>query len=393
MAAFCALSCTGRMQVPQLLLEPRESRRCVCFGRLPQEPERVSASYGYSALQLGITIPAFAALVATRRRWRHLRIVRFANGTSSGSHCFEVEALEGRGFGAVAARDIAPGELVLSEAPLVTCQPGDWDAVQAQVSALSEDGQEAFFSLHDAYVPDGEPKTLPGIINTNSALVSLSDDTSLVVVCKTLSRFNHSCTPNCEPVYAESIGAQQIYASTSIPAGEELFLSYIDVRAPRAHRQQELSQGYKFQCLCRACVEGDARSDDQRTRMLQLHPDLGDRTNYKDSAKGIRSLTTLMRLYDEEGIHNQAFRRRACDTLFELCKSVKDETTALRWVERACEHAKLGQGLDHENTQSLVEKARDFRSSLGDSAPPREKFVQKALRKKQKVSKSRGFGA
>jgi len=227
---------------------------------------------------MGAATLVVVARAAWRRDGRRTGRVSVKQAVAQSSvACLEVVGIEGKGKGAVAKRDVKPGELIVSEAPLLSFRHNSpMSVVVEQCGMLADDATVAFMDLHDAYVKPGEPKTAEGVLKTNAAEVLMSDNTPLRVLCQTISRFNHSCNPNCEAVWSEEIGQNQVYACIEIKAGEELSLSYIEHRAPREERQEELLEDYKFQCRCSACESADPDCDERRMRMLELHPELGD---------------------------------------------------------------------------------------------------------------------
>lgn len=69
------------------------------------------------------------------------------------------------------------------------------------------------------------------------------------------SIFNHSCRPNASAVY---IGTKQVIrAIASIPAGEQIFIPYMDLQEMRDDRRLRLKQRYFFDCECIRCLAGD----------------------------------------------------------------------------------------------------------------------------------------
>jgi len=73
---------------------------------------------------------------------------------------------------------------------------------------------------------------------------------------------NHSCAPNMvasfhlTPHHPPSLRMRTV---TAVPAGDELTISYIDVGATTAARQEELAKSYCFTCNCNRC--GDFERD------------------------------------------------------------------------------------------------------------------------------------
>ncbi|KAI5477363.1 glycoside hydrolase family 3 protein [Pseudohyphozyma bogoriensis] len=67
------------------------------------------------------------------------------------------------------------------------------------------------------------------------------------------SRMNHSCVPNVSTTYNVTSRAISIYALSPLPAGTELFTSYISLLAPLSYRQNTLYKTYNFHCRCVVC--------------------------------------------------------------------------------------------------------------------------------------------
>ena len=65
---------------------------------------------------------------------------------------FAVRAIPGKGFGCVALRNIALGERLITEAPLLICEPGSMP-VGELVEGLSARDQEKFFALSQDSLP------------------------------------------------------------------------------------------------------------------------------------------------------------------------------------------------------------------------------------------------
>jgi hypothetical protein len=66
---------------------------------------------------------------------------------------------------------------------------------------------------------------------------------------------NHSCSPNIRKLF---MGRKLLFAAVKpIAAGEQLFLSYVDVKLARNLRQWRLSTQYFFDCLCPRCEKCD----------------------------------------------------------------------------------------------------------------------------------------
>ncbi|KAF7351137.1 SET domain-containing protein [Mycena sanguinolenta] len=105
---------------------------------------------------------------------------------------------------------------------------------------------------------------LLGIVNTNGLSLDglrpgMPDETKTYsVVCKHISRLNHSCSPNTMPQFDDPSFSCRLYAVRDIAVGEELTYNYIstdDVLLPAAARQAVLQSAYNFVCSCPACED------------------------------------------------------------------------------------------------------------------------------------------
>lgn len=219
---------------------------------------------------------------------------------------FRLEEITGRGLGAVATKDLLPGDVVLLERPILAIrsdEKGDeWNHdLHSQYKALSEEGRAEVWKLHDACLQKPE-KSLEGILFTNC----IGRDQSVrfdAALCLALSRFNHSCCPNLEQSWDEDAGHVRLVAAQPVKAGEELFTHYVELRECREERQQRLQESYGFLCsstnTCPVC-SGSAESDKRRTEMGRLDASIRkDRLSNLEQSE--RMVKRLLRLYDQEG--------------------------------------------------------------------------------------------
>ncbi|KAH8784886.1 hypothetical protein F5883DRAFT_533723 [Diaporthe sp. PMI_573] len=90
-----------------------------------------------------------------------------------------------------------------------------------------------------------------------------------------LSRFNHSCIPNCKIPMADNVIQKndlQIYAIKTIMPGEELTFCYNPMYEYRTAKERAQQLG--FQCDCKACLIGtpfQQVSDMRRVLMRGLY--------------------------------------------------------------------------------------------------------------------------
>ncbi|CAE7236446.1 set5 [Symbiodinium necroappetens] len=176
---------------------------------------------------------------------------------------FRLEEIPGRGLGAVATKDLLPGDVVLLERPILAIRSDEKGTEPTAMSgimtftasarkvykALSEEGRAEVWKLHDACLQKPE-KSLEGILFTNC----IGRDQTVrfdAALCLALSRFNHSCCPNLEQSWDEDAGhvpssgdvrvsmmslsltKVRLVAAQPVKAGEELFTHYAAALAPR----------------------------------------------------------------------------------------------------------------------------------------------------------------
>jgi len=88
------------------------------------------------------------------------------------------------------------------------------------------------------------------------------------LMARIVSKFNHSCLPNCERI--DWVGANasdekgsvsvEMRAVDNLDEGQELTISYFPINSPLDERRKKLANEYGFHCSCKRCeVEERAR--------------------------------------------------------------------------------------------------------------------------------------
>ena len=199
---------------------------------------------------------------------------------------FAVVAIQGKGFGVIATRDIHFGERILAEEPLtlqVAWMPNPNSikpeaplvaekSIAEHVGALPASQQRQFCSLSQATALYGAEKTLAGIAATNG--IPFRSHGQLVGgVFATASRFNHSCSSNMAYKWNEELGKLTVHATRPlIAANTELTFNYGfgSVFCQRGQRQRHLLENFGFTCDCAKCgLQGkDLAASEQRTQRI-----------------------------------------------------------------------------------------------------------------------------
>lgn len=117
------------------------------------------------------------------------------------------------------------------------------------LALLSQAEQESFSQLYDCQRLGG-PVTADGTYETNSFSLGQSPTRSGIFLI--VSRFNHSCVPNCYHTWNSNLGKRTIHTNVKVERGEELTLTYNDYYAMSwSARQAELMRCHKFACGCK----------------------------------------------------------------------------------------------------------------------------------------------
>ena len=212
-----------------------------------------------------------------------------------------IEEVDGKGLGVIAKLSLEAGDLVFAETPQLTFETDSSQSMQKvkeEFQRMPSAVKEEIMSLEDAWSSRGR-KTLRGIIETNGIECETTGRScNTKAVCLNLSRLNHSCNANCDYSWNERDQQMEIYAQTAISEGEELCISYIDIREPRQVRQQMLQDNWQFRCSCSKCsMRLHSASDKRRLRMGELSALL---YSSRSSARKLRIAKKLLKLYKEE---------------------------------------------------------------------------------------------
>lgn len=112
------------------------------------------------------------------------------------THGFEIRPIPGYGLGVTATAHISRGDLIMSEAPLITVDGSSVDGVGGiessivkSLKSLPKDDQRAYLSLHNCHGTKLSP--ILGIFKTNSIQLGVHEADAGIFL--QISRINHSC--------------------------------------------------------------------------------------------------------------------------------------------------------------------------------------------------------
>ena len=155
----------------------------------------------------------------------------------------------GAGLGVVATRDIAAGECLLQEQPLLLLTP---DGAGRYNGAFRGDPEHAKLLLSTLSAAKPGAGELGSVIETNGIVIRDGAAAAFTAVHHLISRCNHSCAPNAAFSWDAEAGVGRLHAALPIRAGAAVEFNY-GARGSRARRQQRLQQRFCFACACELC--------------------------------------------------------------------------------------------------------------------------------------------
>ncbi|KAI0071017.1 SET domain-containing protein [Panus rudis PR-1116 ss-1] len=175
------------------------------------------------------------------------------------------------GVGMFAARDLAVGDLILAERPLMLTAMGMGVPTPMMAYIASKiDRHDAFLALRN--VKGYTRSFIKGIYDTNAiGIAGLPGYPHAVsAICNNISRINHSCDPNCFWNWHLESFAVEVRATKHIKKGEQIFGAYTTVSQPRDARRKFLLERYKFYCQCTVCSLPDDESKASNARRMKI---------------------------------------------------------------------------------------------------------------------------
>jgi hypothetical protein len=223
---------------------------------------------------------------------------------------YEIRLSGAKGLGVFAKSFIPRGTRIFSERPLLGIQP-DQDAgdIYAASNLLSVQDRQRLMKLSAHITKELSflrwsqaiwykiKRTASSIVGRprvfQAAGLSLKDHVTILsifrsnafnlgnrspmqqAVFRRISRMNHSCVPNSQGNFHETLGSLNVHATRDIQVGEELTLNYLQEEgAARESRQSRLLSGYGFTCDCQACDMTSFQGRLGEQNRLQMHQKL-----------------------------------------------------------------------------------------------------------------------
>lgn len=256
---------------------------------------------------------------------------------------YEVKPSPGQGLGMFATRDIAVGELIVAENPLVVASPFNCLSV---VESLPAAQKSTFYALTDFHTPNSP--TPSGIMRTHA--LPLGPDSIRGGIFPDICRVNHSCLPNVHHLWNSKRGQETIHAILPISVGEEILTAYIPSSSPRSDLQSALKAKFGFVCECQACrgVLNPA-SDVRRAKIAELDDTIAS-VGGRNFTLGYQLAKQRVRYLDAEGLADQSDKGRSLYDAFQMCVVSLDFPAARRQAGLANGNSVMAEGEDSDNT-------------------------------------------
>lgn len=324
-----------------------------------------------------------AARLAMQRDLRGLAELAWRKGKSESEWAFPPIVIKpaggNRGLGAFAARDLAAGDLLVAESPLVhwkTPRASGFDEFEFAFHKLDATRKNHFWEFRQSQGEFGTEPTFKGVWLNNALPIAYDgqpseqapsdgDGCGEAGLFATASRFNHACAPSCHYCWDPRRGQMTVRALRAVPRGEELTISYL---APggrvRAERQRLLQRNFGFVCACptKCALAGSAltRSDMLQRAIGDLAPDSDASGAPLSTSRFGAAPEALTRMLIEEGLPMIWAR----STLWSAM--LQSEQPSL-WAGRLKEVMALAMGADHPSVETL-EKVRKVSDAMGPAA-------------------------
>ncbi|KAL0236318.1 hypothetical protein GEMRC1_002900 [Eukaryota sp. GEM-RC1] len=183
---------------------------------------------------------------------------------SSSIEVFETETM---GRGVRAKVDLPEGTLLMASKAFTSDISHRYDTFEllkektvAKVQSLPDDSdlKTEFFKLHSGRsldqnaTPSSSNYLIPLILKLNAFSMFIDSNKHGCALWLKPSLVNHSCLPNsCQRTIGDFMF---IFTTTSVKAGDQFYISYVDLFLPHDERRPQLQRVFGFDCQCPRCT-------------------------------------------------------------------------------------------------------------------------------------------
>ncbi|XP_068088168.1 histone-lysine N-methyltransferase SMYD3 isoform X2 [Hyperolius riggenbachi] len=185
-----------------------------------------------------------------------------------------------------------------------------------------------------------------------------------------MSLLNHSCDPNCVIVFEGT--CLQLRTVKKITKGQEMTISYIDVKMPTHQRQAQLNRQYCFSCDCHRCLTKD-KDEDMLAGDIEISKEvecsIKTLEELHSQNKGGEVLTLCRKLINDSGLPDKnIYLLKVLDLAMDSCINSEMWEEALKFGLQTLEPYRIGaETAFHFNIQS--HRTDGFRELLTCTIP------------------------
>jgi len=288
---------------------------------------------------------------------------------------YRVCDIPGKGSGLVSATCLKPGQMIISEPFLLyLLLPGGNVGhksvmdLSRQFSEFDQSKRELMLGL--ANVWEHEENQLLGIFKTNAMMIG--DEKSGIF--PTICRANHACVPNCNYVYNEETGKQELFVIRPILPCEEITVSYLpdNLFGGRAIRRKRLLETHNFDCLCDVCkYENGEDEEDRKLAVIMIGKinSIGAKIPLTLDKSVQENLPKYEYLSQCTSLYNHIRSMYVNPTsvylvmvqLFQISVLLEMVDETVSWASKIHQVAKILSGAASEESQSWEDTARNWR--------------------------------
>ncbi|CAH0037155.1 unnamed protein product [Clonostachys solani] len=301
---------------------------------------------------------------------------------------YKVCRIPNKGEGLIATTDITRGQLILSEAPLfryTDLRFNDPSEADRQYNKLGRAKQKKVWKLFDVTGNRNRSEDLELVMRTNGIKLRDPNHDMMYGLFEVACRINHSCLPNTHSSWDPEKGTIEIYATQSIPQGEEITSTYIGNLGEYALRQECLAYIFRFTCRCCLCTlpEEDRESSDLRIQEI----------NYlrRQDVSTLSQIRELLQLYDQESIADWQ-PVEAYEGAWRLARRSGYKTRARIFAERGAKLCAEIEGFDGANTVEWRKRAMDCGDEDEEMPEEEEEFEERLFGELQVKENVDGWG-
>lgn len=247
---------------------------------------------------------------------------------------FKIVDIPGKGKGMVASQFIPIGCLIVKEKPSIECT----NPLELKI----EDFDAELLQLANVHP---ELPIEQGIFKTNA--LPKANNVGIGILCKTISRVNHSCVPNAFFVYNSNKKMETLHATCNINEGEEITMSYIEFTGDIIADRLKLKERFKFECTCNFC-----KMDIPTLKSALYQRFYKDRSEIQDNIMSnpklaLKKIVRCINLQDELSMTLEHIYPFFYDG-FQLAIMYADVLSARKWLQLSCAIGIILHGKNHE---------------------------------------------